>query len=157
MGTQEQLLIVCDQLNAEVLSNAVRLFSPKRQVVLELAADIPGVWSDYEAGYEWIRVGYPAHSNDPYFQYRNPHKGVKTALHHVLERVAYIRAIHWVYCAEPELAVALRVALRPLDVRIGWGHPGGGGVFARPFWLTRATLASGLASAPLVSDTGGSE
>lgn len=123
----------------------IRQWRSEPIVVLQIAPNVSGVWTDYEPDFEWIRVGFPAHSTDAYFQYLSPSKECKTAFHHVLERTIYTRKSHWLYCAEPEMAEALRVGLKPLDVRIGWGSR-----FARPYWLTEQLLRKAVQESPLL-------
>lgn len=139
------VFIVCNQASPLKLVNQVRQTRPEPIIVLQMVADLPGVWTDYEPQFEWIRVGYPSTSVDPYFQYLSPRLKSKTAFHHVLERSVYTRKSHWVYCAESELIPALAIGLRPLDVRIGWGTR-----FARPYWLTQKMLVLALRESPLL-------
>ncbi|MGF1573837.1 MAG: hypothetical protein ACFCU1_12300 [Sumerlaeia bacterium] len=140
----EPVFAACYKVEPQRLVRAIRQFTVQPIVVLQVVPNIPGVWTDYEADYELIRVGFPSISTDAYFQYFSPSKNSKTAFHHVLERTLYCRKSHVLYCAEPAFAKALRVGLRPLDVRIGWGNK-----FSRPYWLSETVLEKALNESPL--------
>lgn len=114
-------IVLLQQVDPQSAAQTVKSFGVEEVIVVQLDGEVKGVLTDYHPDFEHLRVGYPADSTDPYFQYLNPAKKTETGLSIVLSRTAYNRKVHQLYLCESELLNSAKHAVKVLDVEIGWG------------------------------------
>jgi hypothetical protein len=95
------------------------------ELVFLLQPGLGGAWSEFAAGVETIRFGFPESSRSRRFRLlEDPGPRSYNLLTIALERIAFSRSLTEVHYADPRLAIPVRVGLRRhphiLQRRVVW-------------------------------------